>query len=238
MCSKRYFATVYAAMAVWLAPAAIAQHAGDVLVGRSAAGLLKIAGFIPDENVVVLPPVCSLICGWADNNPGFDRVVNPDPNNDLFPMQSGAQIRLEALAIDPAFRAITPSFQIIDEPGQSALLGNQNLHVHLTWHIDSDSPVFDPDKTLWRATFRLIDTGSTNYQASDPFTFFFAIVDCMTGDMNGDGFVNGDDIQEFVEVVLDPPSHSTQRRCMADIDLDGYVTPMDAAAFVEWLLGA
>jgi len=94
---------------------ALAQHAGDVFPARTASGQLTWGGFQPDINVVALPPVTGLFEGWADNEPGFDRLVTPDPENDLFPLESGVQIRIEGVQLDTGFRAISPSFTIVDE---------------------------------------------------------------------------------------------------------------------------
>ncbi|HKQ48889.1 MAG TPA: hypothetical protein VJZ71_12535 [Phycisphaerae bacterium] len=229
--------TTVAAILVALCPAAArAQHSGDVFVGRTAAGQLKLGGFIPDLNVIVLPPVNELFNGWSDNNPGFDRVITDDVPNDLLTLQSGVQVRIEVIQVDPAFQAISPSFVVIDDPGERILLGNNNLHIHLTWLINSDEPDFDPLKVLWRATFKLVDTGSTGYTASVPFTFYFANVDCTRGDCDGSGIIDGGDVQKFVDTVLNPAGAAELDRCRADTNRDGLATPDDATSFVELLL--
>lgn len=232
----RYFPCIaLIATAIFSAPAT-AQHAGDVVVGRSAAGQLKIGGFIPDENIVLLPEVSGLFNGWSDNNPGFDRLVTSQPENDFYTLQSGVQVRLEVVQVDPAFQAVTATLQIIENPGQRALLGGSTLHTHLTWLINSDHAQFDPLKVLWRAKFKLVDTGTTNYTESELFTFYFAIVDCDRGDTNDDGEINALDIASFVDTLLDPSSKSPEDRCRADVNLDGYATIDDVAEFVEMLL--
>lgn len=222
-------------MTLYSAPA-FAQHDGDVFVGRSSAGRLKIGGFIPDDNIVLLPAVSGLFNGWSDNNPGFDRVVTADPVIDLNPLQSGVQVRLEVVQVDPAFQAITSSLQIIENPGQRALLGGSNLHAHLTWLVNSGHASFDPVKVLWRATFKLVDTGTTGYTDSEPFTFYFANVDCLRGDTNDDGEISALDIATFVATLLNPQSATPEDRCRADVNYDGYATVDDVAEFVEMLL--
>jgi len=124
----------------------------------------------------------------------------------------------------------------LDEPGERILLGNENLHIHLTWHIDSEAPGFEPVRTVWRATFKFVDTGSTGYSESEPFTFRFANVDCLTGDVNGDTLRDGADVQDFVKLLLDPASAAVEQRCGADADRDGLVTLADVPAFVEVIL--
>ncbi len=221
-----------------------AQHAGDVIVGRSAAGQLRVSapgsgGYIPDQNIKVLPPVSSppgLFNGWSDNNPGFDRLTTSDPGNDFLTLQSGCQVRIEVVQVDIAFQAISASLAVIDDPGERLLLGGSTLHTHLTWLVNSDHPMFDPQKVLWRATFKLVDTGSTGYAPSDPFTFYFATTPCTRGDCNNDTMIDALDLQAFVDIVLNPMAMSAEDRCRADINRDGLATPDDAAAFVDVLL--
>jgi len=214
-----------------------AQHDGDVWVGRSSANQLKIGGFAPDQNVIGLPCVSGLFQGWADNSPGFDRVQNANVA-DLFPMEAGAQIRIVCLSIDPALRAISSTFVIMDAPGESILLGGSTLHAHLTWHINSIDPLFVPTQTDWFATFKLIDTGSTGYAESAPFTFRFTNAACPVGDCNDDGSIDGRDVQAFIAILLDPDSATARQRCLVDANRDCSLTPADVHAFVGLLLGA
>lgn len=236
MCYR--FIVIAAAAALIASPPSHAQHVGDVVVGRTLAGQLRIGGFLPDENIVVLPAVSGLFNGWSDNNPGFDRLVTSEPENDFYTMQSGVQVRIEVVGVDPAFQAITSTLQVIESPGQRALLGGSGLHTHLTWLVNSNHAMFDPVKVLWRATFKLVDTGSTAYTESEPFTFYFATIDCDRGDCNGDTAKDALDVQAFVEIVLDPTSKTAAERCSADVNQDGYATINDAAEFVDILLSA
>ncbi len=236
---RRFIVAAGAAAFAWSASVASAQHEGDVIVGRTAAGQLKIGGFIPDLNIVVLPPTDpkSPFNGWSDVEPGFDHLVTSEPQSDWFILQAGAQIRLEVVAVDPAFKAVDTSFNVLDQPGQQTLLGGATLHNHVIWLIDADDPAYDPARTLWRATFKLVDTGSTGYAESDPFTFYFANLDCARdGDLNGDGRVNGEDIQAYAAVAFDPPAATAEERCAADLDRDGLVTSADAAALAAALV--
>ncbi len=216
---------------------AVAQHDGDVFVGRSTAGHLKVGGFIPELNVVGLPCVSGLFQGWSSNNPGFDRVINPDVAADLYPMDTGAQIRIVCVSIDAALRAISPSFTILDMPGESVLLGGSSLHIHLTWHINSADPLFVPTQSDWFAMFKLIDTGPTGYGESAPFTFHFTNGDCPAGDANDDGQMDGRDVQLFATILLDPTSATPRQRCLADCNRDCAVTADDITPFVMRLLG-
>jgi hypothetical protein len=206
-----------------------AQHEGDVLVGRTQASQLTRGGFDVDENYITLSPVSGLLNGWTDNDPGFDRVLIADPEADLWPLQAGAQVVLRVVAIQPALRSIDSSFSILDEPGEQTVLGNQDLHVHLTWHINSQSPAFDPDQCVWEATFRLRDAGSTNYQDSPPFVMKFTNVEQIiaTGDSDDDADVDGQDHANLPECLAGPdivPQPTTFTTCEIDclnwFDLD------------------
>ncbi len=218
-------ATLLAALP--LTRSASAQHAGDIWVGVSAAGQLKHAGLDLNAVVVVLPPSSGALVGWADNDPGFDRVTLDDPNHDLFQMSPGAMIWAEVVQLDPAFRMIDASFNVYDAPGERMLLGNNNLHVHAIWHINSQDPVFDPLRTHWRATLKLVDTGTTGYTDSADFTVRFGNVACQGGDVDGDTLLTLADVDAFFEVLDDPAGHTDVQRCAADADLDGRVTAAD-----------
>jgi hypothetical protein len=227
---------------MWAAPIQAQPDPGDLFVGRSATNQLKIGppgsgSYVPEDNITVLP-VSETFSGWSDIEPGFDHIVADQPALDFFTLQSGCQIRLELIQSDPAFKAVTPTFEVIDMPGERALLGDQNLHTHVTWWIDSDDGGFDPLKVLWRATYQLVDTGATGYVASDPFTLSFANVDCDRGDCNADTFVDGRDVGAFVEVLLSPATHTAAQRCSADLNKDGYVSMSDVQPFVDALLAA
>jgi hypothetical protein len=215
---------------------ALAQEFGDLWIGRTAAGQLKIGGFSVADNVVTLPPVGGLFNGWSDNDPGFDRIVSDDPGADLFSMETGAQISLVAVEMDEAFRAIDPSFNIMDEVGEQLFLGNESLHIHLTWHINSDDPSFDPDQYLWNATFRLIDDGATNYADSEPFTMHFVNIDCILADVHVDGNLDILDVSDFVDLLLDPAGATNEEKCAADLTFDGLVDGKDIQMFVDLIL--
>mgnify|MGYP005853651969 CR=1 FL=1 len=221
----------------WWCGAAAAQHAGDVWVGRTAAGQLAIGGYPVDDEIVVLPPVEGLLKGWANNDPGFDHVNADDPAGDLYRLGSGAQIWLEVVAVEPALRIIDAAFQILDAPGERTYLGDVNMHTHLTWHINRLDPQFDPQQWVWSATLVLRDFGSTGYADSEPFTMYFANRSCLPGDVNGDGSVDTADIDAFVATIVDPDGATAAERCAADANGDGVVDTADIDAFVALIVG-
>ncbi len=57
-------------------------------------------------------------------------------------------------------------------------------------------------------------------------------VTCMPADMNGDGFVNGDDIQAFVRVLI-TGTGTPAELCAADVNQDAGRDGFDVAAFVQ-----
>jgi len=161
-------------------------HEGDLIVARNGAGQLEIEDLDPIANPIHLNAVNGpLLFGWTGDEPGFDSLETDEPVNDLFVLQAGASIRLEAVSIDPALKIWAPGFgAVIDAAGEQVLLGGEAVHAHVTWHIDSNDPGFVPGQTEWQAVLKLVDTGSTNYSESEPFAVTFtdqpAIVPAIT----------------------------------------------------------
>lgn len=221
---------------------ASAQHAGDVFVGRNQAGQLKVAGFATEAEYAPLLPVSGILQGWSDNDPGFDRVLQAEPSDDLYPLANGASIWLRLVDVDPALRAIDASFAVIDNPGEQTFLGNQTLHTHLTWHVNSQHPAFDPEQCVWRATFVLRDTGATGYAESAPFVLNFSIVPLRPadGDFEEDQDVDFEDHAALVDCRHGPdtvPAPTVASDCEVDcinafdFDSDGDVDLGDVAVF-------
>ncbi|MGE0480667.1 MAG: PEP-CTERM sorting domain-containing protein [Phycisphaerae bacterium] len=229
-----------AAIAAFSTIAAAQPHGGDLWPCVSSAGVLKLSprGFSPEDDVAVLPPASGLFQGWSGNSPGFDDIEADDPETDSYPFAPGGTIRLEILALDPALRVWGAGLQQF-VPGSTPLLGDTSgdVHTHLIWHIDSQHAQFNGQQTLWRGTFRLIDTGGTNYTPSLPFTLRFRNVACTAGDANADAVVNNFDIDLFVAVLTDPSGATAEQRCAADANLDGLVNNFDIDAFVALLSG-
>jgi hypothetical protein len=234
--------------------AACAQHAGDVWVARDSLGQLKVApsGFQPNQSYASLGPANGpIFFGWADNDPGFDRLVAPDPNSDTWSLESGVQVWLEVVAVEPAFQLIDAGWNYLDTPGEDTLLGNANLHVHNTLLIDSTHPQYNPNQCVWDATFFLRDEGSTSYADSLPFTFHFTNVpwgpgqtppSLPTGDFDGSATVDAEDYPAC-EICLagpdvrpapdDPAITTCEVDCANafDFDVDLDVDLSDLAAF-------
>ncbi|HVP13112.1 MAG TPA: M14 family zinc carboxypeptidase [Phycisphaerae bacterium] len=67
----------------------------------------------------------------------------------------------------------------------------------------------------------------------------FSCTGTLRGDMNHDGTINGQDMQRFVEVFINPYASGVTgpEFCSADMNADGFVTAADVAPFVDALLG-
>lgn len=168
--------TVVSMFLVVSSPSAFAGfgHGEDTVIGHNAAGQLAVFVNSPGPNV--LPPVDSLIHGWAADEPGNKTPDADNPANDFFTLAPGAIIHLELVSIDPALKVWSPGFlNALTAPGNSFLLGGSDFDTHGTYHIDSTDPNFDPDQHVWAATLRVVDTGTTNYSASAPFTISFTV---------------------------------------------------------------
>lgn len=91
-----------------------AQHAGDILVGRTTDLALSATG-VPAQTLF-LPPVASgPFLGWSSTVLGFDAVVSTNANGSLGPLTSGANVHLEAVSIDPGLSLrsfTTPGFSV------------------------------------------------------------------------------------------------------------------------------
>lgn len=189
---------------------AVGQHRGDVWIGRTAnEGALAISpserSFVPEDNYAALGASGGALPGWTDDDPGFDSVSIA--TNGVLPLEPGAEIWIELVDVDPAFRLVTDSLQSIDEPGEAARFpGGYHVHEHWTWHIQSAHPAFDPDQCVWRATFFLRDEGTTGYSDSRHFTFKFTNVALRTadGDFDQDGHVDLPDSAVFAACLFGP----------------------------------
>lgn len=162
------------ALALSITTSTYAQHDHeDIIVGVDSGGKIQVEfDHFGEEHE--LPPVTGLINGWLGDHPGFAHLEEDEPAEDFFMLASGAQIHFEVVLFEEAFQAWGPGFTgPYAEPGDVMFLGDHQLHEHMTWHINSDDPLFDAGDTPWNAQFRLVDTGTTNYAPSDTYTLMF-----------------------------------------------------------------
>lgn len=151
------------------------QHGGDVVVGRTAKGQLAVE--VPVGAPTPLDAVDGFLRGWAGDEPGFMSLAEDEPDEGFFVLGQGAIVGLDLLSIDPALKVWSPGFvSALTAPGQSFVLGGATFDTHGTFHIDSTDPAFDPGQDVFSATFRVVDTGTTGYAASEPFALAFTPV--------------------------------------------------------------
>jgi hypothetical protein len=220
---------------------ALAQHDGDIAVGRSESDQLKWGAltsqkaFNPLKHTGLLTKIED---SYRAVDPGFDANFESEPDNDFFQLEDGADIWLVAERdTDVPFSVAWGGFTV-KLAGDSLPLGDFRLHRHARFLLDaSEGSGFDPIRTTWSGTFRFADAGGTGYADSDPFTLYFAIAACTRGDVNADGSIDFNDIDGFVDTLVDPENASDAARCAADIDRDGYVTFQDIDPFVDLLTG-
>ena len=153
-----------------------AQHAGDILVGKTAASQLTAVNL--PTGIRQLPSVNSgALFGWASNSMGVDNFFGADSTRDISQLASGGYVSLEVISIDPrlsfrSFSAFTTVFA--DEAGETLPIGPSNsLHNHPIVFIDG--AVVGPDfRAPLSAQIRFIDTGATALSASPTYTMTFA----------------------------------------------------------------
>jgi hypothetical protein len=146
------------------------EHEGDIVVGVDASGQLKFEAPIEaghDHVHVLLGPVSagSLYTGFTSDSPGYDHLHANEPAEDFYSLGEGASIWLEVLAIDPGLviRRASDGLLLADEVGETAYIGNHELHSHFIFHAASANvgDMFDLE-------IKLIDTGMTGYGDSNP----------------------------------------------------------------------
>jgi len=63
-----------------------------------------------------------------------------------------------------------------------------------------------------------------------------APITCCPGDINGDGFIDGQDKNLLIAAVVSPPAPDTVAFCRADVEMDGDIDLDDVNAFVQLVL--
>jgi len=154
-------------------PVLAQPHEGDIIVGRTDAGQLKVEfDFAP---LLPLPAVSGPINGFSDSEPGFDHLEANEPAEDFYVLAPGAEVYFEIVSFEDAFQVWGAGFSSGPHlnPGEHVLLGDELLHSHVIWHVNSDDPAYDPLDSPWDATFRLVDLGTTGYAPSEAYTARF-----------------------------------------------------------------
>lgn len=157
-------------------PAGMAQHAGDILIGRNEG--MQLVGMNVPARTLNLPPASSgTFRGWVSSVLGFDGFLVADSTNNLFPVKAGANVFLELVTIDAglSLRSFTaPAAVFADGPGERLRIGSTgNLHNHPIVFIDS-AVVGTNFEGQRRVSFRLVDEGTSAHSASPVYTLAFA----------------------------------------------------------------
>ena len=170
-----------------MAMPAHAHHEGDFSIGISGGPAPQLRfEFDPDilagtRTIGLARSVNPAVPGWLGEEPGFEAMETDEPEGGLFALGRGARIRLVGIELGPALfvraQAIGTPVRIAPTPGPGFLeLGDESLHTHAVWHINPSAAGFEAGRAFWAGTFKLVDTGTTGYADSEPFTIRFAPV--------------------------------------------------------------
>jgi len=171
------FAFVLAGPAVTSVLAHDHQHEGDIIVGRllGTPDRLAIEADL-DEPVFCEPSAMPGLNGWLKDDPGFEALLEDEPDEGFYMLQPGAQVRLEVVSLDAGIKLWNPELtQMADAVGEWIDLGDYELHTHMIWHLDSDVLGTGWEDTLY-GTFKLVDVGTTGYAESETFGMAFTNV--------------------------------------------------------------
>lgn len=111
------------------------QHAGDMVIGSSSVGggALRIRYDFSVPIRVVPAFQAGGIVLYTATNPGFDALLRDEPQEGLYALAAGIQVRLELGRTDSG-ASIKIGGNTLDQPGESVTLGSMpNLHVHPEW---------------------------------------------------------------------------------------------------------
>jgi len=160
-------------------------HEAGLIIGRTGSQPLTLSFEIPHSDPIVLNPASGFFNGWEMHDFCINALGTAEPDEDFYPLSSNSTIRLQIVSIDPGLMVINPNFfgdpvnyPPADASGESILLGSgTSLHIHPYWYAESANPAIGPNwQGTLNATFKLVDTGSTGYLESAPFTLSFTNV--------------------------------------------------------------
>jgi hypothetical protein len=144
----------------------------DLIVGIDGTGTLAVE-FAHFDEYHVLPPISGPRQGYLGEHPGFAHLEEDEPVEDFYVFGEGAEIHFEIVAFEGAFQIWDGLSGPYSAPGEQVLLGDDHLHKHVDWHINSADPGFDLGDSPWQAQFCLVDLGTTGYAASEVYTLSF-----------------------------------------------------------------
>ncbi len=172
-----------AALLFCLAGTAMAQHHhhhGDFIIGRDAGDKL-VLDFDTDDHLHLEPITSPPLAGWSAAEPGFDDLGADEPGEGIFTLNTAvADIVVNFTSVPDAFK-IWDGLSLV---GSSYDLPTPDPHKHLTWHVDSNDPNFNPAVLDYPLSFYFSDTSGT-YSDSDVYTVTFEIPEPATMAMLG-----------------------------------------------------
>ena len=160
---------VLAAAALIVAVSATPADAHEVvlLVGRSAAGQIKIDADL-HHPIGLDPSIFPGIPGYAFGEPAFHSTIVDDAANDFFQPSTATNFQFVILSADPGIGIYTPSgFIPFNTP---VSLGSPVFDFHPVWHIPAG-----PIGASYNLTLKIQDTTGT-YTDSAPLTVPFQAV--------------------------------------------------------------
>lgn len=152
-------------------------HDGDIIVGVNGQGQLSFEGefdaSLVFEDLLALSPTLG---GWSGDEPGFTNLDADEPAEDFFTLSNGVALSLEIVSIDTGLQFFDFfDLSLADQVGQTLDLnegGNPDFDSHPLYFI-SETVLPNYDGEILSVQFKLIDSGSTGYGASEVFTMNF-----------------------------------------------------------------
>ena len=124
-----------------------------------------------DFNVAVRTSLSAALPGvtlYTASQPSFDVLPADDPLDPIYVLNNGVTVRFEVLAVDAGRTAIKIGSTVLDEPGESEVIGTQPFsHLHPEIQLVLQMPPGEFGEG--RITFRLTTT-SPAYSDSEPYT--------------------------------------------------------------------
>ena len=157
------FLTLASLVAADLSPARAEE---EIIVGRSAAGQIKVAIDFPQP--VELPvSIFPGISGYATGEMGVHSTLLDEPANDFFQLSVAADFRFVLLAKDPGMEVWNDTGSGFMGIGESFFIGTAPFDTHPIWNIVSGAP-----GNAYSLTLKLRDLNGV-YSDSDPFELSF-----------------------------------------------------------------
>ncbi len=99
--------------------------------------------------------------GWWHNDVRFEEDFEGDPREDRIPIDPGAEIVMIFENWHPAL-SLRPGGDlenVYDREGQELFLGvgGSGFGIRAWWYVDSTSPAYDPDQSVYTVDMRVID---------------------------------------------------------------------------------